>query len=117
MRFADLIIAEFDTPTGQIGPLDAAYRRAAGGVWHTVLGALLVAPFGLWGLAPAFAIALVYWLAKERGDLRRGGKFWDGVEDAICVSLGAWYGVWWWPLAICGAGVIILASAAVRVRR
>jgi hypothetical protein len=114
--WADLILAEFDTPTGQIGPLDAAYRRAAGGVWHSVLGALMVAPFGIAGLAPALCIALAYWLVKERADLRRGGKFWDGIEDALCVSLGAWYGFWWWPLAICAAGVIILGSAAVRAR-
>lgn len=114
---SQLIIAELNTPTGQIGPLDAAYRRAAGGVWHAVLGALLVAPFGLWGLPTALAIAAIYWAVKERGDLRRGGAFWDGVEDAICVALGAWYGVWWWPLAICGAGGIILVSAAMRARK
>lgn len=36
-----LIWAELDAPTGQTGPLSAAYSRAAGGVWHAVLGAAL----------------------------------------------------------------------------
>lgn len=113
---AALIRAELQTPTGQIGPLDAVYRRAAGGVWHAVLGAAFTAPLGLWGLGPALVLACLYWIAKERGDLRRGGKFWDGIEDALLVCLGAWHGVWWWPMAMCGAGLIILASAAWRAK-
>jgi hypothetical protein len=116
MRFAGLIIAELNTPTGQIGPLDGAYRRAAGGVWHAVVGAVFCAVFGLWGLPSALVIATIYWAVKEIVDLRRGGGLWDSVEDAICVCLGAWYGVWWWPAMVCLAGGIILASAAVRTK-
>jgi hypothetical protein len=116
MRLAELIIAELNTPTGQTGPLHDTYVRSMSGLGHAVLGAAFCASFGLWGLIYAAPVALVYWLAKERGDLRRGGKFWDGVEDAIMVSLGAWYGVWWWPLAILGGAGIILASAAVRLK-
>jgi len=106
-----LIWAELDTPTGQTGPLSAAYARAAGGVWHAVLGAALVATLGLgFGMATGFALALVYWLAKERGDLRRGGRWWDGAEDAVMVSLGAWYGAAWWPVLICGAGLYVMVA-------
>lgn len=59
-------------------------------------------------------IAGIYWATKERGDLKRGGSFWDGAEDAVMVSLGAWYGVWWWPALILGAGLYIMAVAAWR---
>lgn len=112
-----LIWAELDTPTGQTGPLSAAYARAAGGVWHAVLGAALVATLGLgFGLATGLALALVYWLVKERADLRLGGRWWDGVEDAVMVSLGAWAGPWWWYGLVCAAGVYVLASAAWRAK-
>jgi len=112
-----LIWAELDTPTGQTGPLSAAYARAAGGVWHAVFGAALVATLGLgFGLATGLALALVYWLVKERGDLRRGGAIMDGLEDAVMVWLGAWYGAAWWPVLICGAGLYVMASAAWRAR-
>ena len=116
MRFADLIFAEINTPTGMVGPLNGAYTRAMSGIGHAILGAAFIAPLGWWGLGAALVLALAYWLAKERGDLRRGGDVWDGVEDAICVSLGAWYGAWWWPMAALSASGIILASAAVRAK-
>lgn len=115
-RFADLIIAEIQTPTGMIGPLHAAYVRAMSGIGHAVLGAALCAPFGWAGLLAGPILALLYWAAKEAGDLRRGGKLWDGAEDALCVSLGAWYGAAWWPFAILLAAGIILASAAWRAK-
>lgn len=110
----NLFLDELLTPTGQQGPLKAAYDRAASGVWHAVLGAVFCGAFGWWGLGPAFAVALVYWLLKETGDLRRGGKFWDGIEDAICVGLGLWYGTGWWPLMICLMGAVIMVSAGAR---
>lgn len=109
-----LILTELATPTGQPGPLSVAYSRAAGGVWHSVLGAAFCAWFGLPGLPLAIAVAGIYWALKEAGDIRRGGKVWDGLEDALMVSLGAWYGALWWPVMICGAGVYILTSAAWR---
>lgn len=113
----ELLIAELETPTGMKGPLDEAYLRAAGGVWHSVLGAIACAIFsGAWGLALALPLALIYWAVKERQDLRRGGDFWDGIEDAMMVGFGAWYGVWWWPIVLCAAGVVILLSAAWRTR-
>ena len=63
----NLFLDELLTPTGQTGPLSATYTRAAGGVWHAVLGAVFCGAFGWWGLGPAFAVALVYWLLKETG--------------------------------------------------
>jgi len=110
----NLILAELQTPDGQIGPLHGAYRRAATGVWHAVLGAALCAHLGLWGVGFAFLLAVAYWLVKERRDYARGGAVWDGLEDAVMVSLGAWYGPVWWPAMICAAGVYIMASAAWR---
>jgi ABC-type glutathione transport system ATPase component len=47
------------------------------GMGHALLGAALAAPFGWYGLGAALALALAYWLAKERGDLRRGGEWRD----------------------------------------
>jgi hypothetical protein len=109
-----LIWEEIQTPSGQTGPLSAAYRRAVEGIGHGVLGAAFCAPFGVWGIAPGIVIAAAYWAIKERGDLRRGGRVWDGVEDTVMVCLGAWYGVWWWPAMILGAGGYIMASAGWR---
>jgi hypothetical protein len=108
----DLIWQEINTPTGQQGPLDAAYRRAVVGIAHAMLGAALVAPFGWYGLGAALGIALGYWLAKERGDLRRGGDLRDGLEDALMVSLGAFYGPWWWPAVMIGCGGYLMAVGA-----
>jgi hypothetical protein len=112
----DLIWQELNTPSGQRGPMSAAYARGASGVWHGVLGAAVVAFLGVWGLAAAVPLALVYWLVKEKGDLARGGSILDGLEDAVMVSLGAWYGAVWWPLMICGCGVYIMAAGAWRAR-
>jgi hypothetical protein len=113
-RTLSLIWAELRTPTGAAGPLSAAYARAMGGIGHAVAGACVavlapVDPLILWG-----ALVVVYWLAKEANDLRRGGRFWDGVEDALMVGLGAWYGAAWWPCVIVGAAVYIMATAAWR---
>jgi hypothetical protein len=110
----DLIWQEINTPTGQQGPLSAAYLRAVVGMGHALLGAALAAPFGWYGLGAALVLALVYWLAKERGDLRRGGDLRDGVEDALMVSLGAFYGPWWWPAVMIGCGGYLMAVGARR---
>ena len=110
-----LIWQELETPSGQTGPLTGAYQRAVVGIAHAVLGALAASLFGVWGLGAAVVIAGIYWAIKERGDLRRGGSFWDGAEDTVMVSLGAWYtGPWWWPALILGAGLYIMAVAAWR---
>lgn len=79
-------------------------------IGHALVGAFLSSAFGLWGIAGAAVIAIAYWLAKELPDLARGGQVLDGLEDALAVSLGAWYsGHWWWPLTI------LLSSLAVMV--
>jgi hypothetical protein len=110
----DLIWREIETPSGQSGPLSAAYLRAVVGMGHALLGAALSAPFGWYGLGAALALALVYWLAKERGDLRRGGDMRDGLEDALMVSLGAFYGPWWWPAVMIGCGAYLMLMGARR---
>lgn len=111
-----LIWREINTPSGQVGPLSAAWGRMLSAGGHALLGAAAAAPFGVWGLGGALVAAVAYWLAKERGDLRRGGELWDGAEDALMVGLGFWYGVWWWPALILGAMGYILASAAARAK-
>lgn len=67
-------------------------------IGHAVAGAALP----IWGLGPAAALrlGLVYWLAKERADLKRGGSWRDGLVDTAFVALGAFYGTPWWPLLI-----------------
>lgn len=107
-----LIIAELRTPSGQTGPLGAAYARGAQAAWHMVLGAAVAWPMGnaqwLFGLL----VAVAYWLAKERGDLRRGGGFCDGVEDAACVYLGTFAGpVWWGAVALAASGYVMITGA------
>ena len=110
----DAIWAEINTPSGQQGPLGAAYLRAVVGMGHALLGAAFVAPLGLYGLPAAYLLGLVYWLAKERGDLRRGGDLRDGLEDAVMVSLGAFYGPWWWPAVMIGCGGYLMFMGARR---
>ena len=112
-----LIWAEINTPSGQAGPLSGAYRRAVEGIGHAVLGAAFCAYLDGWGLALAVPVAAIYWLAKERGDLRRGGRWLDGAEDAVMVGLGAWYGPAWWPALVLACGGLQMLSAAWRVRR
>jgi len=82
-------------------------------VAHAVLGA------ALWPLASGLvagarlAAPALYWLIKERADLKRGGGVRDGMIDAAMVGLGAFYGAGWWPAAILSAAVLaaILTSA------
>lgn len=109
-----LILAEIRTPSGQQGPLSASYRRAVEGIGHAVLGAALAAPFGLWGLGAGFVIAAFYWAAKEAGDLKRGGRLWDGAEDATMVAIGAWYGPAWWGAMVMGCAACIMVVDAWR---
>lgn len=107
-----VIFAELATPSGQVGPLDRAYRRAVIGIGHAMLGAALVATLPGYGWALGLALGVLYWLAKERGDLRRGGDLKDGIEDALMVSMGAWYGPWWWPAAMILCGGYLMAMGA-----
>lgn len=108
----DLIWQEINTPSGQSGPLDAAYRRAVIGMAHALLGAAFAGLFGWYGLGAALVMSTAYWLLKERGDLLRGGDVRDGLEDALMVSLGAWYGPWWWPLVMLLCGGYLMAMGA-----
>ena len=108
----DAIWREINTPSGQTGPLDAAYRRAVIGMAHALLGAAFAGLLGWYGLGAAYLLGLAYWLAKERGDLRRGGDVRDGLEDAVMVSLGTFYGPWWWPLVMIGCGGYLMAVEA-----
>ena len=117
MNVIQRIIMELKTPTGQVGPAPRAYLRTVVAGGHALLGAAFCAWFGAWGLALAVPVALAYWLAKERGDLRRGGKVWDGLEDTVMVSLGAWYGPDWWPAMVLGCMGCIMLSAVVRSRK
>jgi hypothetical protein len=112
-----LIIAELKTPTGQAGPLAGAYLRAVGAGGHALLGASFCAWFGVWGLALGLPLGAAYWVLKERGDLRRDGGLLDGMEDAVMVSLGAWYGTAWWPAMVIGCMGYIMVSAAVMVKK
>ena len=79
---------------------------------HAVVGAALaqIMP-GAWPAAARALVPLIYWLVKERGDLRRGGRVADGLTDAAFVGLGIFYGEWWWP-----AGIMSLALIGALIR-
>ena len=70
---------------------------------------LLLSGFG--GAAARLAIGIAYWVIKERGDLKRGGSWRDGLVDAGFVMYGALYGPWWWPL-----GVFALVAVGLTIR-
>jgi hypothetical protein len=104
-----LIIAELQAPNG--GPLAGPYLRAVSGGGHALLGACF-ATQGIWWAG--LMVAVVYWLAKEWGDLRRGGAILDGLEDTVMVWLGTWYGAFWWPFVIFGCMAYIMMAGAWR---
>jgi hypothetical protein len=108
------ILAELATPSNQVGSLDRPYRRAVIGIGHAIVGAALVSALPAWGWPLGLTLGAVYWLIKERGDLLRGGGILDGLEDAAMVSLGAWYGPWWWPVVILGCAGYLMARGAMR---
>jgi len=106
-RWRDLL-AELLRPSAG----ESAYVRGVVGLGHAMLGAALVWPFGGYGLPCALAIGAAYWWVKERGDLTRGGALLDGLEDAIMVMLGTFYGAAWWPaLMLACAGYLMLMGA------
>jgi hypothetical protein len=104
------------------GPLHAAYQRGVIGIGHLVLGAffagLFWAPVAGWVDAlTRLGGAVLYWLVKEAGDLRRGGTFWDGIEDAALVGLGLFYaGQWWAPGAALVLGGYLMMIGARRAK-
>jgi len=108
------IIAELKTPSGQTGPLHGAYDRAVQGLGHAMIGAAMASVLGWYGLAAGLAVALAYWLVKEAGDIGRGGDVRDGIEDALMVWLGCFYGPWWWPMLMLGCGAYLMVMGARR---
>ena len=108
----NLIWRELNTPSGQIGPLAAAYNRGAQAAWHMLLGAAVAWPMGDHQWIYGLLVAGLYWAAKEAGDLRRGGRFWDGLEDAACVYLGTFAGgAWWGAAALVATGYVFAMGA------
>jgi len=110
MTFWHALFDELERPsTLPPGPLHGAYERGVIGMGHAVLGGLLAsltAPeWAVWGAVARLALVAVYWWAKERGDLRRGGTLADGIEDTACVGLGCLYvGPWYIPGAVLALG-------------
>lgn len=113
MTLIDRLWRQLETPDSAAVP-SRAYIRAVIAIGHAMLGAAAVGILGGSGLWVAGALAGVYWLLKERADLQRGGSVWDGLEDAVMVGLGAWYGAWWWPALIILCAGYIMAVATWR---
>ena len=122
MHLLDALIEELSRPsTTPPGPLNAAYQRGVIGIGHLVLGAAIAGL--LWPVAgwvdalTRLGGAVLYWLIKEAGDLRRGGTFWDGIEDAALVGLGLFYaGQWWAPGSALVLGGYLMIMGARRAR-
>ena len=90
------LLAEILTPTD-----GDPYLWAVIALGHVMLGAMLQSIVGAAGAGLRLALALAYWLSKERGDLRRGGPLRDGLIDSAFVAVGAFYnGDRWWPIAV-----------------
>lgn len=96
-------------------PDEDGYQWALIGIGHVMLGAALQGAVGAAGAVARLMITVAYWLAKERGDLKRGGSWRDGLIDAALVGFGAFYdGPRWWPVA---AMVAICIGAVLKERR
>ena len=101
-------------------PGETAYLWAVIAIGHAALGAFFYVLFEvaadlMGGVAfpvSVLVISVVYWLLKERADLYRGGTWRDGLTDTFFVALGAFYGPWWWPLAVFGAVIAGLTFRA-----
>lgn len=90
------LIREIMTPTD-----GSPYVWAVIALGHVMLGAALQGALGWTAAGARLAVAVAYWWAKERGDLRRGGSLRDGLIDAAFVGVGAFYeGPRWWPIAV-----------------
>ena len=104
MKALKRLLMEVRTP--EVGD---PYKWAVIGAGHILLGMALQ---GLLGVAGAFArlgIAVFYWIAKERNDLKKGGTLKDGLVDAAFVGVGSFYdGSRWFPIAC----IITLAIGA-----
>jgi hypothetical protein len=91
------LISEILTPSARD---ESTYDKSVIAIGHVMLGASAAEPVGMY-VGPAWLlIMVVYWLIKERGDLKRGGSWRDGIWDAAFVGFGGLYvGAWWWPVA------------------
>lgn len=90
--------------------IGSGYLWAVIGISHVMLGAALQGVLGASGAAARLVLTVVYWILKERGDLRRGGSLRDGIVDAALVGVGAFYsGPRWWPIAV----IIAIAAGAI----
>ena len=106
------IIKELFTPSNKSGPAHESYDRSAQGVYHMVLGAglcfasiFLTFPFHPF-ITPLI-IALLYY-SKEIIDLKNDGNFADGLEDTICVFVGAFaYSLAYWPVIFLAIGIAL----------
>lgn len=88
------LIADILTPSARD---ESAYDKSVIAIGHVMLGAT-AAQWVPYYFAPAWlALMAAYWLAKERGDLLRGGSWRDGMWDTAFVGYGLLYGPWWWP--------------------
>lgn len=92
------LLDEIMVPSGD----ESGYTWAVVAAGHVLLGA---------AFAWCWPLALPVYAAKEALDLRRGGRWRDGLVDLGFVALGLCYaGPWWWPvLALAGiaAGAVI----------
>ncbi len=100
MKPLSVILRELLEPSARD---ESPYLSLLIAIGHAVLGAALP----IWGLGPAAAarLGLVYWITKERADIRKGGSWRDGLIDAAFVALGAFYGQPWWPLLVIFAAI------------
>lgn len=114
MGLVDWVWRQVSEPDSAVVP-SRAYIRAVIAIGHAMVGATAAGLFGLFGLIGWGALVpVIYWLTKERGDLRRGGTILDGLEDTVMVTLGLWYGAPWWPALILGCAAYVLVVATVR---
>ncbi|MFV0409457.1 MAG: hypothetical protein ACK5LJ_07085 [Paracoccus sp. (in: a-proteobacteria)] len=98
MRALNSLITTILTPSARD---EDGYQWAVIGLGHVMLGAALQGLLGAAGVAMRLLIAVMYWLIKERGDVRRGGGLRDGLVDTALVGVGAFYaGPRWWPVAV-----------------
>ena len=92
-----------------------SYEWAVIGLGHVMLGAALQGLLGVTAAAARLALAALYWVAKERGDLRRGGALRDGLVDTALVGVGCFYaGPRHWPVMAMAA---ICFSAFIKERK
>ena len=95
------------------------YGYATNQMGHFFLGMALVAAVMAFMVPARVAVVVVMagCSVHEIADIVRGGLWWDGVEDAAFVTLGAVFVACGWRVILLIASIVLAVGVAARARK